>query len=41
MKGFKLEIQVSASSGCSAGAVVGGVLASGSDVADWADAITN
>jgi predicted acylesterase/phospholipase RssA len=37
----ELEIPVSASCGSSAGAVVGGVLASGTDVRDWADAITH
>lgn len=36
-----LELQVSASAGCSAGALVGGVLASGSDVQDWTKAITH
>jgi NTE family protein len=35
-----LEIQISASAGCSAGAVVGGVLASGTDVRDWADELS-
>lgn len=35
----KLEIKVCASSGCSAGAIVGGILASGTDVDVWADAI--
>lgn len=36
----ELDIQVRASSGCSAGAVVGGVLASGTAIDDWANAIT-
>lgn len=35
----QLDIEISASSGCSAGAVVGGVLASGTHVLDWADTI--
>lgn len=34
------DIQICASSGSSAGAVVGGVLASGTDLRDWTDAIT-
>lgn len=36
-----LKIQISASSGCSAGAVVGGVIASGSNIHDWAEAVTH
>ncbi len=36
-----LEIKISASAGCSAGAVVGGALASGSDVRGWAETITH
>jgi predicted acylesterase/phospholipase RssA len=36
-----LGIQVRASSGCSAGAVVGGVIASGANIQDWTDAITH
>ncbi len=35
----QLGITVSASAGCSAGAIVGGVLASGTDVKNWAAAI--
>jgi len=34
-----LEIQISASAGCSAGAVVGGIAASGADIHSWAEAI--
>jgi predicted acylesterase/phospholipase RssA len=36
-----LDIQVSASSGCSAGAVVGGVMASGANIQDWTEAVTH
>lgn len=35
-----LEIPVSASAGCSAGAVVGGILASGRTASDWQTAVT-
>ena len=34
-----LNIQISASSGCSAGAVVGGVIASGTSIQDWTAAV--
>ena len=34
-----LGIQISASSGCSAGAVVGGVIASGANIQDWTEAV--
>jgi predicted acylesterase/phospholipase RssA len=36
----KLGIPISASSGCSAGAIVGGVLASGSPIEEWKSAVT-
>lgn len=35
-----LELEIAASSGCSAGAVVGGVIASGTNLDDWADAVS-
>ena len=37
----KLDVRISALSGCSAGAIVGGVLASGTSVSDWANATRN
>src|SRR3989338_1302890 len=37
----KLGIEVSAVAGCSAGALVGGIAASGADLQLWSDAIAN
>ena len=37
----KLNIQISASSGCSAGVVVSGIIASGTNIQDWAEAATH
>lgn len=36
-----LGVPIHASAGCSAGAVVGGVVASGSNIRDWADALAH
>jgi len=36
-----LKVQICASAGCSAGAVVGGVIASGTNIHDWAEAVTH
>ncbi len=35
-----LKVKVSASAGCSAGAIVGGILASGTNIHDWAETVT-
>lgn len=37
----KLEIRIFASAGCSAGAIVGGVLASGADFEEWTNTLKN
>lgn len=37
----ELRIEISALSGSSAGAIVGGIVASGTHVSDWADTLTN
>ncbi len=36
-----LELDITASAGCSAGAVVGGIIASGTDLDDWTDVVSN
>ncbi len=36
-----MGVEVSAVAGCSAGAIVGGVIASGTELEDWSDAIAN
>ena len=37
----QLGIQITASAGCSAGAIVGGILASGSDIEEWTSTLRN